>query len=104
MKHNKKHHKQLVSACRNFDGGVCEYEENDCWFIHNINPEVKPKCTLCSKTLNSRYEYLKHRKMIHPQKVPICRNKETCKFENNDQCWFLHGKENKNKEKSIVIE
>ena len=59
MKHNKKDHEQHVSACRNFDGGFCEYEENDCWFIHNINPEVKPKCTLCNKTLNSRSELQK---------------------------------------------
>ena len=85
MKHNKKDHEQRVSACRNFDGGYCEYEEKDCWFIHNANLEVKSKCTMCVKTFNSRCNFLKHRKMIHPQIVPFCRNKENDLRENKKQ-------------------
>ena len=94
MKHKKKDHEQHVSVCRNYDGGNCEYEDKECWFIHNTNQEVKPKCILCAKTFHSRCEFLKHKKAIHPQLVSNCNNKETCKFEDNNQCWFIHTKEN----------
>ena len=49
------------------------------------------KCNNCDLTFNSRPEYLKHRKLVHIDLVPECKNiKEgACQY-GDTNCWFKH--------------
>ena len=81
MKHSKRDHEKKTSVCSNFEIGVCNYEEKDCWFIHSKTMLVKLNCTLCEKTFLGRSEFFRHRKYNHPELVNKCRNEERCKYE-----------------------
>ena len=37
MKHKKKVHGNLVSFCKNFAHGKCDFDENFCWFKHTAD-------------------------------------------------------------------
>ena len=34
MKHKKREHRHLVSKCQKFMQGICDLNENSCWFLH----------------------------------------------------------------------
>ena len=95
MKHKKRLHTEHVSICWNFDEGLCPYEDSLCWFIHekadaNIQ-KFNSKCNICDIAFKTRPEHLKHRKLIHLDLVPVCKNiKEgTCHY-GETKCWFKH--------------
>ena len=50
------------------------------------------KCYKCGKTFNTMNTLMNHRSEMHPS-GSICRNMDTCKFEN---CWFSHTSEREN--------
>ena len=66
-----------------------------CWFSHEkakVNmTQYSLKCNICDLTFNSRPEYLKHRKLVHIDLVPECKNiKEgACQY-GDTNCWFKH--------------
>ena len=78
MKHNKMKHTESVSVCWNFVAGFCQYEDSFCWFAHEkakVNmTQYSFKCNICDLTFNSRPEFLKHRKLVHIDLVPECKN------------------------------
>ena len=98
MKHNKTKHTENVSVCWNFVAGFCQYEDSFCWFAHekakvNTN-QCNSKCNICDLTFNSRPEYLKHRKLVHIDLVPECKNirEGACPY-GDTKCWFKHNLE-----------
>ena len=94
MKHNKDIHKENLSVCWNYEKGTCYY--NDCWFSHEqqqFNETTsKFKCKFCESKFRTENEVLKHRKLVHTEKVPLCKNlvKGFCYFGN--RCFFVHDK------------
>ena len=39
MEHRKKYHAKLVKLCMNFMRGKCQFQNECCWFIHNITQD-----------------------------------------------------------------
>ena len=51
MLHKKKAHSEKVSSCWHFSTGICEFSDENCWFIHSsTKDQQKPKEYNC-KTL-----------------------------------------------------
>ena len=57
------------------------------------------KCNFCENQFQTEPELFKHKKNLHAELVPACKNylRKNCTFEN--ECWFSH--KNKNEEKSL---
>ena len=34
MQHRKRHHRELVSKCKNFSQNKCIFADTSCWFLH----------------------------------------------------------------------
>ena len=95
MNHRKKMHEQSVRMCKFFAQGKCIFEDETCWYSHQIetNRTQNPfKCTFCEEVFVSKARMTSHRK-INPTQAKIfkCRNfmLGQCKFEEN-QCWYSH--------------
>ena len=100
MMHKKEKHIQKVSFCRNFASRSCIYGDENCWFVHEEEPNTcdEFKCTLCEREFNSASDFLRHRKTSHYQYVAICKNfiKEECAF-GSERCWFKHESDSQGK-------
>ena len=55
------------------------------------------KCNFCDKNFTTLAQLLKHKKSLHEQVVPACRNYSNgrCTY-TNDKCWFKHCDQNTN--------
>ena len=91
MKHKKKEHKEKVDICWKYARGKCDFEEQNCWFLHQDQNGVDFECTNCDKTFAANTKLLQHRKKDHRDSVPSCKNEKsgTCKY-GNANCWFNH--------------
>ena len=90
MEHKKEHHKDKVNACWNFSSGKCEFGDNLCWFLHSETLECsrkENKCTICGKVFANKSDYMHHRKIEHAEIVQMCKNTNSCPYQN---CWFRH--------------
>ena len=101
MIHNKEKHEKNLRACRNYEAGTCVYG-NDCWYSHEkqyLTHARQYKCNFCENQFQTEPELFKHKKNLHAELVPACKNylRKNCTFEND--CWFSH--KNKNEEKSL---
>ena len=92
MSHKKMEHTVHVRQCWNYSTETCMYGETDCWFIHKGQASVPEfKCKLCDKHFLNRAELQQHRKSVHPNTIPMCKNilnGGRCLFEKN--CLFKH--------------
>ena len=71
-----------------------------CWFRHEIKKEndnqsdqISIKCNICGKLLNSKKDFMTHRKKDHEENVKNCKlfKKGNCTY--HESCWFAHKKE-----------
>ena len=92
MSHKKMEHTVHVRQCWNYSTETCMYGETDCWFIHKGQSSVLEfKCKLCDEHFFNRSELQQHRKSIHPNTIPMCKNilnGGRCLFDKN--CLFKH--------------
>ena len=99
MHHKKREHTDYVQNCWNFISGLCEFNEDSCWFKHSPkNDKEKPeeyKCNICDHAFSARMNFMKHRKEFHESLTPQCKNelKGNCHY--GIKCWFRHT-DNKN--------
>ena len=104
MVHRKIGHEEKVKTCRNFSGGGCDLEVEDCWYIHSQSCQEKPltmfTCSICEKVFCNRREFMRHRKKEHVLAVSLCNKASSgnCVF-GEENCWFQHGEINKFHEK-----
>ena len=93
MMHKKLKHIERVSFCSNFATSSCIYGDQRCWFVHEPEePQTEVfKCDSCEREFRSAPEFLRHRKIKHPQSVPVCDKftSEECTF-GSKKCWFRH--------------
>ena len=40
MDHRKQEHRSIVTKCRDYPKGECTFSNEECWYIHNDEPEV----------------------------------------------------------------
>ena len=69
--HKKSNHIEKVNFCSNFATSSCIYGNKKCWFVHEEETETDDEfnCNSCEKELRSAPDFLRHRKMKHPQLV-----------------------------------
>ena len=116
MSHKKIEHAVKVATCWNFSSGKCDFQDEECWFIHRLNGKHDIKqltCSFCDKIFSVLPELLKHRKKEHKDLIAPCRNilKGACKY-GTSKCWFNHddienpneSEVNVNKENNNVIQ
>ena len=105
MMHRKEAHIEKVKPCRFFSNGKCDIGDEKCWFAHDISQSKQEQvvaefeCNICGEHFKTRFDFMLHRKKLHTQMVPLCKNanSETCHF-GAGKCWFIHSEiENKNK-------
>ena len=58
-KHQKTHHKETVPHCTKFTKGICSYDNQTCWFVHN-SEEEKNFSENCQKMENEDRILLKN--------------------------------------------
>ena len=99
MIHKKFKHAEKVNVCWDFSTGKCSRGEESCWFLHleKTGTEDNFKCNFCDKNYKTLAQLLNHKKMLHEQVVPACRNYSNGKcIYTNDKCWFKHGDQHTN--------
>ena len=99
MKHKKRKHLEKVTGCWKFEAGICDFDDQSCWFSHCLKQkdDLKMlKCRTCDKEFKTLSDCLQHKKKEHAILVSFCKNEAegTCKF-GKDRCWFKHNKEKK---------
>ena len=103
MQHNKNEHKESLNSCWKFVTGVCEFDDKSCWFKHSqCEKDLHASefdCNKCEKSFTNQFDYMEHRKSIHENLVPFCRNEsnENCTY-GDKKCWFRHTQKDNNKE------
>ena len=90
MCHIRAKHYGTLPNCKNYQNGTCKFNDASCWFPHKKNETMVFKCRYCDETLNSKSEVMKHQKVIHEEKIHICKMhlKNMCRFRHN--CWYMH--------------
>ena len=78
------------NTCRNGanNGEKCLYDHSD---GTQSNTSTNFKCNVCEESFRYQSQFLKHRKINHPETVPKCKtisDGKTCQF--GDQCGFSH--------------
>ena len=94
MDHRRDQHKDQIKRCRYFLKGICEFEDETCWYRHvdSQNEGAEAKCSFCDEVFKSKSELIVHRKNIHAQKkVILCRDYQrgSCRYP-EDECWYRH--------------
>ena len=99
MDHRKNVHPSN-KKCRNYLKGECSFGDK-CWYVHEEKPSNESsfdnfKCNLCDSNYKGRTNFMKHKKLLHPEYVSSCGKLSTgnCKRNDND-CWFSHKTETK---------
>ena len=100
MHHKKRDHIDHVENCWNFISGICEFDENSCWFRHSSkNDETNSrdfKCIICDQIFLTKNHFMKHRKEVHENLIPKCKNQSNGKYQyGKDKCWFRHSNDEK---------
>ena len=98
MKHNREEHSEHLNVCWRFQKGSCYYGDS-CWFLHDQHlkgtmPDFK--CSFCSEIFENENDLMKHKKEMHTESVPFCRQLNSCIF--GPRCWYRHDNENMNNE------
>ena len=98
MLHKKNNHEEHVTICRYFLKDECAFDNDTCWYMHkkmdDSSCQKKIKnfiCVPCEDTFESKNEFMKHKKCLHPNNVLICKNYKnhlTCQF--GEECLFRH--------------
>ena len=101
MNHRKKVHPSS-KKCRNFPLN-CSFG-SECWYVHieqekeNEDSLDNFKCDFCDNEIKGRNNFMKHKKIFHPETIPICNLYKMNKCQRSENnCWFEH---NVNKERS----
>ena len=94
MEHRRDQHKDQIKRCRYFLNGICEFEDETCWYRHsdNQNEGSEFRCSFCDVVLKSKAELIAHRQNAHaPDKVKVCRDYQrgSCRY-SEDECWYKH--------------
>ena len=94
MTHRKECHPNLIKACSYFLEGKCCFEESVCWYSHKTTKSTVPKefkCRFCEMIFNRKEEFMTHRKNVHENFIPRCREdiNGTCRF-TTKECWYKH--------------
>ena len=97
MNHRKAVHPSN-KKCWDFQQGECTRGQT-CWYVHGEELEEsldKFNCDDCGKVFKGRSKFMRHKKFLHKEKVPICENfrRKKCQRTDND-CWFQHKNEEK---------
>ena len=96
--HLKTMHPGTVRTCKFFLLGKCDFPENVCWFMHTkssttLSPQTlkEYKCGICENVFLHKTDFMKHRKKVHTQFVPECRDNVNgaCRYEKIG-CWYMH--------------
>ena len=97
MIHKKIEHVDNVSKCWHFMNGFCPFGDERCWFGHeNETKEIdgqehkEIKCNICGEMLNSKTNFMKHRKIEHESSLKSCKLYEKGNCTYNENCWFSH--------------
>ena len=103
---NLMNHRKIVhpsnKKCRNFSSNSCIFGE-ECWYVHDAKDEPeenfdKFKCDQCGNELRGRANFMRHKKLLHPQVVPSCEKFSLSKCNRGEtDCWFTHRQKEKNK-------
>ena len=101
MKHSKESIKS-VKVCSFFIDSKCDFSDDICWFRHNLEEKDKIlskeyECRFCGKTIQTKYNFMKHRKENHRSSVKMWSNLESGKCKFGDNCWYKHTNEMENK-------
>ena len=94
MAHDKKNHIEKVQPCKNYLAGECDYGDQDCWFIHDLNLQKSSReytCSFCKKGFILRSDLMLHKKQEHKESVSKCKNTVNCQYVN---CWYIHSEQN----------
>ena len=101
MNHSKIVHPSN-KKCRNFASGTCNFE-GECWYVHDIENTAEKdafenfKCDQCKKDFKGRSNFMRHKKLLHPQCIPSCEKFSLNKcYWSEQECWFDHKTNNKN--------
>ena len=73
------------------------YNENVCWYSHTIKESDNNvsqqdfNCKFCKKVFERKSDFMRHRKIEHPEKIAICTNQRDswCIF-GSENCWYKH--------------
>ena len=99
MDHRRDEHKDIRKKCWHKINRKCSFEDNVCWFSHKISTPEKQNnanddnfdCQTCDDTFGTISGLMKHRKLEHPDTVPICKAvNESLACEYKEKCWFSH--------------
>ena len=58
------------------NAGICHWDKN-CWFKHSEDIEVLKKdfkCTVCEEIFKNKMNFVEHRKSVHANLTPKCKN------------------------------
>ena len=94
MDHRKTVHPSN-KKCRNYLKGECTFRD-ECWYVHEEISNKESifesfKCEMCKSNFKGRSNFMKHKKLIHPESVPSCEKFSTENCERNEKdCWFEH--------------
>ena len=106
--HIKSCHPDKISVCNFFLSGNCMYDDNICWYSHNIKESDRNsfqkifRCNFCEKTFERKGDFMRHRKSDHLEKVAICTNEKnySCTFD-PDKCWYRHQNAKNNEDEKL---
>ena len=96
MDHRRDNHSELIRKCKYLREGTCRYPDSVCWYNHDTqqkapetNNEGRFKCHTCENKYSSKSQLMKHRKLVHPDILPLCKDGNRCTF-SRDECRFRH--------------
>ena len=98
MIHRKSHHPDKIRICRYIENGYCTFGR-ECWYNHsqentggsNQSSVENYRCTNCEDVFTSRSNMMNHRKNVHSNTIPKCRDYEKGNCTRSDQnCWYIH--------------
>ena len=103
MNHKKDNH-EVTDICEYFLKDKCSFSAEKCWNLHKKSISKSPpilqntsrdeiKCYVCKQAFKTRNGMMKHRKQMHEEIVPECRefSKGNCDFTTPDKiCWYTH--------------
>ena len=97
MNHRKIEHPSN-NICRYFLKQECDFDSETCWYLHKEKPineekksEMKFVCNNCEREFEDRSVLMKHKKVMHPEKVSNCKSFAQGKCNAvSDSCWYIH--------------
>ena len=68
MVHRKADHLSLIKKCRYFLRGDCDFEDDVCWWRHDLLPaDHSLNCSICERSFKTREELALHSRDAHAQ-------------------------------------